>query len=62
MEGFTDFTCFYENGYEKIDCYLAAILESTGYVPQSFVLFSLLQKDGSTLKKLGPKHRLTVPP
>ncbi len=60
MEGFTDFTCFImRTAMKKIDRYLAAILEEYGLsVPQSFVLFSLLQKDGSTLKEIGTKAQI----
>jgi len=44
---------------KKIDRYLASRLEEYGVsVPQSFVLFSLLEEDGSTLKEIGTKAQI----
>lgn len=48
-----------EIGHEKIDRYLAFQLEEYGIsVPQSFVLFALLEEDGSTLKEIGTKAQI----
>lgn len=60
MEGFTGFTCFMmRSAMKKIDRYLATRLEEYGVsVPQSFVLFSLLEEDGSTLKEIGTKAQI----
>jgi len=60
MEGFTGFTCFVMRAaMKKIDRYLASRLEEYGVsVPQSFVLFSLLEEDGSTLKEIGTKAQI----
>ncbi len=60
MEGFTSFTCFtMRAAMKKIDRYLAGRLENYGVsVPQSFVLFSLLEEDGSTLKEIGTKAQI----
>ncbi|MGI6549026.1 MAG: MarR family winged helix-turn-helix transcriptional regulator [Syntrophomonadales bacterium] len=44
---------------KKIDRYLASQLEEYGVsVPQSFVLFALLEEDGSTLKEIGTKAQI----
>jgi DNA-binding MarR family transcriptional regulator len=44
---------------KKIDRYLATRLEEYGVtVPQSFVLFALLEDDGSTLKEIGTKAQI----
>jgi len=44
---------------KKIDRYLGGRLEGYGVsVPQSFVLFSLLEEDGSTLKEIGTKAQI----
>jgi len=44
---------------KKIDRYLAFQLEEYGIsVPQSFVLFALLEEDGSTLKEIGTKAQI----
>jgi DNA-binding MarR family transcriptional regulator len=60
MEGFTGFTCFLmRSAMKKIDRYLASQLEEYGVsVPQSFVLFALLEEDGSTLKEIGTKAQI----
>ena len=60
MEGFTEFTCFLmRSAMKKIDRYLASRLEEFGVsVPQSFVLFALLEEDGSTLKEIGTKAQI----
>ncbi|MGE5544148.1 MAG: MarR family winged helix-turn-helix transcriptional regulator [Bacillota bacterium] len=60
MEGFTEFTCFLmRTAMKKIDRYLASRLEEYGVsVPQSFVLFALLEEDGSTLKEIGTKAQI----
>lgn len=60
MEGFTGFTCFLmRSAMKKIDRYLASRLEEYGVsVPQSFVLFALLEEDGSTLKEIGTKAQI----
>ncbi|MGI6513294.1 MAG: MarR family winged helix-turn-helix transcriptional regulator [Syntrophomonadales bacterium] len=60
MVGFTEFTCFLmRSAMKKIDRYLAFQLEEYGIsVPQSFVLFALLEEDGSTLKEIGTKAQI----
>lgn len=60
MEGFTELTCFLmRSAMKKIDRYLASRLEEYGVsVPQSFVLFALLEDDGSTLKEIGTKAQI----
>ncbi len=60
MAGFTEFTCFQmRSAMKKIDRYLAIQLEEYGVsVPQSFVLFALLEEDGSTLKEIGTKAQI----
>jgi len=60
VEGFTGFTCFLmRSAMKKIDRYLASRLEEYGVsVPQSFVLFALLEEDGSTLKEIGTKAQI----
>ncbi|MGE5422115.1 MAG: MarR family winged helix-turn-helix transcriptional regulator [Ignavibacteriales bacterium] len=60
MDNFTTFTCFMMRGaMRKIDKYLSATLDKFGIsVPQSFVLFSLLEEDGSTLKEVGSKCQI----
>ena len=60
MVGFTEFTCFLmRSAMKKIDRYLAFQLEEYGIsVPQSFVLFALLEEDGSPLKEIGTKAQI----
>lgn len=60
MVSFTEFTCFLmRSAMKKIDRYLAFQLEEYGIsVPQSFVLFALLEEDGSTLKEIGTKAQI----
>ncbi|NLW45008.1 MAG: MarR family transcriptional regulator [Syntrophomonadaceae bacterium] len=44
---------------KKIDRYLSFQLEEYGIsVPQSFILFALLEEDGSTLKEIGTKAQI----
>ena len=58
--GFTGFTCFLmRSAMKKIDRYFASRLDGCGVsVPQSFVLFALLEEDGSTLKEIGTKAQI----
>ena len=60
MASFTEFTCFLmRSAMKKIDRYLSFQLEEYGIsVPQSFILFALLEEDGSTLKEIGTKAQI----
>lgn len=54
---FTSFVCFnLRIAMKKLDRALAGLLEEFNITaPQSFVLFCLLEEDGSTLKEIGTK-------
>ncbi|MGE5405895.1 MAG: MarR family winged helix-turn-helix transcriptional regulator [Candidatus Saccharibacteria bacterium] len=60
MEDFTTFVCFtMRTAMKKLDKFLAARLEAYGVsVPQSFVLFCLLEDDGITLKEIGNRAQI----
>ncbi len=60
MQDFTGFTCFVmRSAMKKIDRFFAGRLEEYGVsVPQAFVLFSLLQDNGSTLKEIGTRAQI----
>lgn len=60
MEDFTMFICFVmRTAMKKLERVLSAHLEQYGVsVPQSFVLFCLLEEDGSTLKEIGTRAQI----
>lgn len=60
MEDFTKFICFeMRTAMKRLDKYLTAKMEKYGItIPQSFVLFCLLEEDGCTLKEIGNRAQI----
>lgn len=60
VNDFTNHVCFImRTAMKRIDRYLSARLEEYGVsVPQSFILWCLLEEDGSTLKEIGGRAQI----
>jgi DNA-binding MarR family transcriptional regulator len=60
MEDFTNFVCFVlKSTMKKVEKHLVQGFEEFGIsVAQSFILFALLEKDGSTLTEIGNRAQI----
>lgn len=60
MEDFTDFICYHlKFTMKKVEKHISQRFEEYGInLAQSFILFSLLEKDGSTLTEIGSRSHI----